>query len=145
MDKTQMQALADIARAAGVEWMYIKYIEEIIIYNRPFNAESLARQIFDAAMNHRDAKLRKYTNAILNSDRGPTVSQMNQARYFARTNGGLYAYINYIEDLAVTGHPFDLETCIETVFNSVMDDCRVRLSSKIANAARINLGGNDAV
>lgn len=145
MDTSQMQELRNIAHKHGVEYVYTAYIEEMLLYSRPFDAETLAKQILDAAMAKREARLRKCVNAILNSDRGPTVSQMSQARHLARTNGAMYVYISYIEHLISSGGSFYLEKCIETIFNEVMGDYKLRLALGIRDAAGVYLGCDDAV
>lgn len=140
-----MQTFCDIARGAGVEYVYVAYIEEMLLYNRKFDAVSLAKRILGAAMARREARLRKCSNAILNSDRGPTVSQMMQCKHLARSNNVMYAYIEYIESLISAGTAFDIEKCVEALFNNAMDDYKLRMARRIEAAAGICFGVDDAV
>lgn len=144
MDKTRMQEFYNIARAAGVDWVYTAYLEDVLL-GRPFDEEQLVRQIVDAAMAKRERQLRKRASVAINADCTDTVTEMNKARYFARANGGLYAYIDYIERLVAERKPFNMEDCVETVFNNIMGDYKLRLVSKITITTGTNFGGNDAV
>lgn len=145
MDKAQMRKFANIAHVAGVSWAYCVYLEDALINNQPLDDEMLAKQIYEVAVDTRKTRLRKRKEAITIDTCTSTATQMCSARYFARINGGLDDYAQYIEGCLSNNHPFDLEECIEAVFSAIMAKYKWSLARRIADATGIAVGGEDAV
>ena len=141
----KLKKLYAIAARYGMIDTYISYIE-YVVQGHSFSAHDLANKIYKAAMIKREKSIHEHASGV-NDNTEPVAGQMRIAKEFASIYKVMFDYTYYLERLALSNKPFDINEALTRLSDAAITAYDMKLRGEIDKAIGITLigGYHDAV